>query len=87
MKLALFVMFLCCNASLSAQQLKFGGKIDYTQQTNKNLSSTNNIEYKIKLYEHSKFSVSLFNALSVDLDCFKNEIKETNVFTTLQIEF
>jgi hypothetical protein len=86
MRTTFVVLFFCC-AVLNAQQLKFKGNVDYIQQTNKALSSVHDIEYKIKLYEHSKFSISLFNALSVDLDCFQNEIKETNVFTTLQIEF
>jgi len=86
MKKVLVALLLSC-ASLYAQQIKVKGDVNYIQQTDKNLSSTNNIEYKLKLYEHSKFTVSLSNALSVDLDCFKNEIKETNVFTTLQIDF
>ncbi len=86
MKIAFVVLFFYC-AVLNAQQVKFSGNTSYIQQTSKALSFANNIEYKIKLYEHSKFSLSLFNALSVDLDCFQNEIKETNVFTTLQIEF
>jgi hypothetical protein len=45
------------------------------------------VEHIFKIYEDHKILVSISNALNVDLDCFKNEIKETNVFTTLKIEF
>jgi len=80
------VIFLSCiNTGLA--QIGFNGNVNYLKQDSENLTSNNNIAYKFKLYEDHKYIVSLSNALSVDLDAFKNEIKETNVFTTLQIEF
>lgn len=71
----------------SMAQVKFSGNADYTQQEDRNLFVNNKLEHILKIYEHPKFLVSISNALSVDLDCFKNEIKETNVFTTLKIGF
>jgi uncharacterized membrane-anchored protein len=75
------------SANISFAQVSFNGNVNYIKQDSENLTSKNNIAYKFKLYEDHKYIVSLSNALSVDLDAFKNEIKETNVFTTLQIEF
>lgn len=79
-------IFLSC-VNISLGQISFNGNVNYLKQDSENLTSNNNIAYKFKLYEDHKYVVSLSNALSVDLDAFKNEIKETNVFTTLQIEF
>jgi hypothetical protein len=81
--LALFLI----SANIGLAQISFNGNVNYLKQDSENLTSKNNIAYKLKLYEDHKYIVSLSNALSVDLDAFKNEIKETNVFTTLQIEF
>lgn len=81
----LLVFLGCVNIGLA--QVSFNGNVNYLNQGSENLTSSNNIAYKFKLFENHKYIVSLSNALSVDLDAFKNEIKETNVFTTLQIEF
>jgi len=80
------VIFLSCVNIVSAQ-ISFNGNVNYLKQYSENLSSKNNIQYKFKLHEDHKYVVSLSNAMSVDLDCFNNEIKETSVFTTIQIEF
>jgi hypothetical protein len=45
------------------------------------------MEHILKIYEDHRYIVSISNAINVDLDCFNNAIKETNVFTTLKIEF
>jgi hypothetical protein len=84
--LFLFLVFYCQNITYS-QQIKFGGNLAFAQKESENLSSSNKAEYKLKLYEHPKFSLSLSNALNIDLDHFKNEIKEANVFTTLSLDF
>jgi hypothetical protein len=81
----LVILLSCVNIGLA--QISFNGNVNYLKQDSENLTSNNNIAYKFKLYENHTYTVSLSNALSVDLDAFKNEIKETNVFTTLQIEF
>ena len=83
LSIALFLIFV----NISFAQVSFNGNVDYLKQYSENLSSKNNIQYKFKLHEDHRYIVSLSNALSVDLDVFKNEIKETNVFTTIQIEF
>jgi len=80
------LIFLSCVNIVSAQ-ISFNGNVNYLKQYSENLSSKNNIQYKFKLHEDHKYIVSLSNAMSVDLDCFNNEIKETSVFTTIQIEF
>lgn len=85
MKLALALFLICANISFA--QVRFNGNTDYSQQINKQLTSSNKVEHIFKIYEDHKILVSISNALNVDLDCFKNEIKETNVFTTLKIEF
>jgi hypothetical protein len=81
----LLIFLSCVNISLA--QISFNGNVNYLKQDLENLTSKNNLAYKLKLYEDHKYIVSLSNGMSVDLDCFNNEIKETNVFTTLQIEF
>ena len=85
MKLALALFLICANISFA--QVRFDGNTNYSQQNNKQMTSSNKIEHLYKIYEDHKILVSISNALNVDLDCFKNEIKETNVFTTLKIEF
>jgi hypothetical protein len=75
------------SANISFAQVNFNGNVDYLKQYSENLSSKNNIQYKFKLHEDHRYIVSLSNVMSVDLDCFNNEIKETSVFTTLEIEF
>ena len=80
------VIFLSC-VNIGLAQITFNGNVNYLKQDSESLTSKNNIAYKFKLYEDHKYTVSLSNALSVDLDVFYNEIRETNVFTTLQIEF
>jgi hypothetical protein len=81
----LLIFLSCVNIGLS--QVSFNGTVNYLKQYSETLSSNNNIQYKFKLHENHRYIVSLSSAMTVDLDCFKNEIKETNVFTTLQIEF
>jgi hypothetical protein len=85
MKLTLALILI--GANISFAQVRFDGNTDYSQQINKQLTSNNKVEHLFKIYEDHKILVSISNALNVDLDCFKNEIKETNVFTTLKIEF
>ena len=86
MKIILAIILISVNVSL-CQELKFNGNINYLQESNKNLTTNNNIEYIFKIYENHKYLISVSNATHVDLDIFKNEIKETNVFTTLKIKF
>jgi hypothetical protein len=74
-------------ANISYAQVRFNGNTDYSQQINKQLSSSNTVEHIFKIYEDRKYIVSVSNAINVDVDCFNNAIKETNVFTTLKIEF
>jgi len=83
----LIVTLLLISVNISFAQVSFNGNVNYLKQDSENLTSKNNIVYKFKFYEDHKYIISLSNALSVDLDAFKNEIKEKNVFTTLQIEF
>jgi len=83
----LIVALLLISGNICFAQISFNGSVNYLKQYSENLSSNNNIQYKFKLYEDHIYIVSLSNAMSVDVDFFKNEIKETNVFTTLQIEF
>jgi len=85
MKIYFFGILISTNIVYS--EINFNGNIDFSKKENKNLTSSNNIEYKLKLYEKHNYLISLSNSLSVDLDCFNNEIKETNVFTTLRIDF
>ena len=85
MKLAFALFLLCVNIGFS--QVKFDGNMNYSQQNNKQLSSSNKVEHFFKIYEDRKYLITISNALNVDLDCFNNAIKETNVFTTLKIEF
>ena len=85
MKLAFALIFICANISFA--QVKFDGNTNYFQQDNKQLTSSNRVEHILKLYEDHVYLITLSNTISVDLDHFKNEIKETNVFTTLKIEF
>ena len=75
------------SANISFAQVSFNGNVNYIKQYSENLSSKNIVQYKFKLHEDHRYLVSLSNAMSVDLDCFNNEIKEANVFTTLQVEF
>ena len=85
MRLALALLLLCVNIGFT--QVRFDGNTNYSQQGNKHLTSSNKVEHILKIYEDRKILISLSNAINVDLDHFKNEIKETNVFTTLKIEF
>jgi hypothetical protein len=85
MKLVLALILISANISFA--QLKFNGGANYFQQDNKHLTSTNSLEHIFKIYEDHRYIISISNASTVDLDCFKNEIKETNIFTTLKIEF
>jgi hypothetical protein len=85
MKLPIALLLISVNISFA--QVSFNGNVNYLKQDSENLSSKNNIQYKFKIHEDHRYIVSLSNALSVDLDAFNNEIKETSVFTTLQIEF
>jgi hypothetical protein len=78
---------LLISANIGFTQVNFNGNTNYSQQNDKHLSSSGKVEHLFKIYENHKFLISISNALNVDLDCFKNEIKETNVFTTLKIEF
>jgi hypothetical protein len=83
----LIVVLLLIGTNIGFTQVSFNGNTDYSQQSKKQLISSNKIEYLFKIYEDHRYTVSISNALNVDLDCFKNEIKETNVFTTFKIEF
>ena len=83
----IIVALILISVSTSFAQLKFIGGANYLQQDNKHLTSTNTLEHLFKIYEDHRYIISISNASTVDLDCFKNEIKETNVFTTLKIEF
>jgi|SanBayMetagenome_1026888.scaffolds.fasta_scaffold39885_3 hypothetical protein len=75
------------SVNLSFAQVRFDGNTNYSQQNDENLTSSGKAEHIFKIYEDHKILVSISNAINVDLDHFKNEIKETNVFTTLKIEF
>ena len=83
----LVIALILISANLGFTQVRFEGNTNYSQQHNKELTSSNKFEHILKIYEDHRILVSLSNALSVDLDNFKKEIKETNVFTTLKIEF
>jgi hypothetical protein len=85
MKLALALLLISSNIGFS--QVRFDGNTNYLQQGSRHLTSSNKVEHILKIYEDRKFLITLSNAINVDLDHFKNEIKETNVFTTLKIEF
>jgi hypothetical protein len=85
MKFALALFLIAANVSFA--EIKFDGNTNYSQQNDKSLTTSNKAEHIFKIYEDHKFLISLSNAINVDLDHFKNEIKETNVFTTLKIEF
>lgn len=85
MKLVLALILIIANTSFA--QVRFNGNTNYSQQNDKHLSSSGKVEHLFKIYEDHRVLVSISNAINVDLDCFKNEIKETNVFTTLKIEF
>ena len=85
MKLVIALLLICANISFA--QVRFDGNTNYYQQNNKQLTSSNKIEHLFKIYEDHKILISVSNALNVDLDHFNIEIKETNVFTTLKIEF
>jgi hypothetical protein len=75
------------SVNVSFAQVRFDGNTNYSQQRDDNLTSSGKVEHIFKIYEDHKILVSISNAINVDLDHFKNEIKETNVFTTLKIEF
>jgi hypothetical protein len=81
------IALLLLSANIGFAQVSFNGNVNYSKYTTEELASNNKIEHLFKIYEDHKFLISISNALNVDLDCFKNEIKETNVFTTLKIEF
>lgn len=81
------IALLLIGANISFAEITFDGNLNYSRQNNNQMTSSNTVEHIFKLYEDRKYIVSVSNAINVDLDCFKNEIKETNVFTTLKIEF
>jgi hypothetical protein len=81
------IALLLIGANISFAEIKFNGSTNYSEQNNKQLISSNNMEHILKIYEDHRYIVSISNAINVDLDCFNNAIKETNVFTTLKIEF
>ena len=81
------IILILTAANVSFAQVRFDGNINYSHQEDERLTSSSKVEHLFKMYEDRKILVSISNALNVDLDCFKNEIKETNVFTTLKIEF
>ena len=86
MKIILAIILISVNISLCSD-LNFSGNTNYQEQIDKKLTTNNKIEHIFKIYEDHKYIVSISNSINVDLDCFNNEIKETNVFTTLKIEF
>jgi hypothetical protein len=75
------------SANISFAEIKFDGSMNYYRQDNNKITSSNAVEHIFKLYEDRKYIVSVSNAINIDVDCFNNAIKETNVFTTLKIEF
>jgi len=81
--LAFFGMF-----SLHANEIKIDGQTNYTQQQNKTLITSFNVNYRVDLYEpvHKMWVVYLGGKINPDYDHFGNELK-TNVFTTLGIDF
>ncbi len=85
MKLTIALFLIAANISFA--EIKFDGNTNYSQQDDTRLTSSNTVEHIFKIYEDHKILISLSNAINVDLDHFKNEIKETNVFTTLKVEF
>jgi hypothetical protein len=85
-RLGLFIGF-CAMCYSSSADITFNGNVNYEKQINEQLSSKNTLEANFKLYEHPKFSLSISNAITVDLDCFQQEIKESLVFTTLRVDF
>jgi len=85
MRITLALILISVNTSFA--QLKFNGGANYFQQDSKRLTSSGKLEHLFKIYEDHRYIISMSNASTIDLDCFKNEIKEANVFTTLKIEF
>jgi hypothetical protein len=83
----LVIALILISVNIGFTQVSFNGNTNYSQQNDKHLSSSGKVEHLFKIYEDHKVLISISNAINVDLDCFKNEIKETNVFTTLKIEF
>ncbi len=70
-----------------AQTVRVFGGYNFSLEKTTQSTSANTAEFNFKLFENTFFKASLSSALSVDLDHFSNEIKETNVFTTLKFEF
>ena len=85
MKNILVLLLIIANTGFA--QVRFNGNTNFSQENDKHLASSGEVEHLFKIYEDHRVLVSISNAINVDLDCFKNEIKETNVFTTLKIEF
>ena len=81
------IALLLIGANISFAEITFDGNLNYSRQNNNQMISSNTVEHIFKLYEDRKYIVSVSNAINVDVDCFNNAIKETNVFTTLKIEF
>lgn len=81
--LAFFGMF-----SLHASEIKIDGQTNYTQQQDKTLITSFNVNYRVDLYEprHKMWVVYLGGKINPDYDHFGNELK-TNVITTLGIDF
>jgi hypothetical protein len=78
---------LLISSNIIFAEITFDGNLNYSRQNNNQMTSSNTVEHIFKLYEDRKYIVSVSNAINVDVDCFNNAIKETNVFTTLKIEF
>jgi hypothetical protein len=84
----ILLIFLLYHINLGfTQNISFNGNIDYSQDKSKNLQTNNDLTYKLLLYKTFNYDISISSTLNVDLDCFNNEIRETNVFTTLRIDF
>jgi len=73
--------------SANCQQLNLTGNVSYLREKKEAASMNNKLNYEINLLETINYKLSVSNAICVDLDCFSNEIKEANVFTTLKLEF
>ena len=74
-RLSLFIFCFCLftiNCSAEQRTLKF---------------QTQNSTYKVSVYEHPNFEINVTGVVVSDLDCFYNELKESNVFTTLEVKF
>ena len=83
------LFFVLSTSAIHAREtgVNFFGNVNYAKHIDGDLSSSNTVEYKYRVYNHHKFIVSLSNAVTMDYDVFNKSIKEATVFNTLLIEF